>query len=686
MPSCSRVLALASGGALTGVSALSFAREHAVRAESAANPIRKVVTMLQAMQKKVTEEGEKEKELYEKFMCYCKTGGSDLSSSIAAAKSKLGELASDIEASKSKLAQVKADLKQAQDDRAAGEQAMKEATALREKEAATYAQFKADSNANLAALAKAIASIEGGMAGGFLQTGAANVLRKLVAESHQLEEEDHQLLASFLDGGNNYAPQSGQIVGILKTMHDEMSASYADATATENAAIQAYKELMRAKLQEKEALTAEIETKSSRSGDLGVQIASMKNDAGDTGEALEADQKFLAELQNGCATKTSEWEARSKTRADELVALAETIKILNDDDALELFKKTLPSASAGLVQVQVSVDTSRAAALAAIRKGMQKLSAPDRAGLDLISLALHGKKVGFSKVITMIEDMVAHLKKEQVDDDNKKAYCTQQLDQSDDQKKALERKLSDLNSASAVAEENIATLTEEIASLSAGIQELDKSVAEATANRKAEHEENNELMASDSAAKEVLGLAKNRLNQFYNPKLHKTTAAPPPAFVEIAQLVQHKADPGAPPATWGAFNKQSGSNGGVIQMLNLLIADLDKDMTEASAEEKDAQADYETLMADSAAKRTADSKSLSEKQATKADTEAALEQHTEDHASTSKELAANAKFIASLHSECDWLNKYFDVRQQARADEIDSLNNAKAVLSGADFS
>merc|ERR1740121_3379660 len=185
----------------------------------------------------------------------------------------------------------------------------------------------------------------------------------------------------------------------------------------------------------------------------------------------------------------------------------------------------------------------------------------------------------------------------------------------------------------------------------------------------------------------------NRLQKFYNPKLYKTTAAPTTAapwapsaaLVQIREHVQHKADPGLPPDTWGAFAKQSEANGGVIQMITLLVGDLDKEMAEASAEEKDAQADYETLMADSAAKRTADSKSLSEKQATKADTEAALEQHTEDHASTSKELAANAKFIASLHSECDWLNKYFDVRQQARADEIDSLNNAKAVLSGADF-
>jgi len=286
----------------------------------------------------------------------------------------------------------------------------------------------------------------------------------------------------------------------------------------------------------------------------------------------------------------------------------------------------------------------------------------------------------------MIDEMVTQLKKEQSDDDNKKVYCARQLDESDDQKKALERKISDLNSASALAEENVATFADDIAALSAGITKLDKSVAEATANRQAEHAEYNELIASDSAAKEILGLAKNRLHQFYNPKLYKTTAAPQVAFVQIAEHVQHEDSPGPPPATWAAFTKQSEANGGVVQMLTLLIADLDKDMTEASADERDAQADYETLMGDSAAKRTADSKSLSEKQRAKADTEAALEQHQEDHASATQELGATARYIASLHSECDWLSKYFDVRKEARASEVDSLNNAKSVLSGADFS
>merc|ERR1719238_123785 len=141
-------------------------------------------------------------------------------------------------------------------------------------------------------------------------------------------------------------------------------------------------------------------------------------------------------------------------------------------------------------------------------------------GLNFIALALRGKKVGFEKVIKLMDEMVVTLKKEQVDDDAKKEYCTVELDLADD-KKALERSISDSEKAIADVEEGIATVTDEIAALEDGIKALDKSVAEATEQRKEENEEFTELMASDSAAKEILGFAKNRLNKFYNPKLYK---------------------------------------------------------------------------------------------------------------------------------------------------------------------
>jgi len=154
------------------------------------------------------------------------------------------------------------------------------------------------------------------------------------------------------------------------------------------------------------------------------------------------------------------------------------------------------------------------------------------------------------------------------------------------------------------------------------------------------------------------------------------------AFVQVSR----KAAPPPPPETFGPYQKKTESGNGVIAMIDLLIADLDKELQEAGVSEKNAQAEYEAMMADSAAKRASDSKSITDMSSDKASTEESLQAETDAKAAATGELMNTQKQISSLHGECDWLVKYYDVRKQARADEIESLGNAKAVLSGADYS
>lgn len=672
------LLALAS---LAAVSAADVQQEHA------ANPIRKVVNMLQAMQKKVQEEGEKEKELYDKFVCYCRTSGGDLQQSITTAQAKVPSVGSAIKAAESQKIQLEEDLKQHQVDRSAAQSAMQEATAVREKEAAAFGEEKAMLSANIQAITSAVAAISKGMAGGFLQTDGAKVLRNIVASQDMLDV-DRQTVLSFLSGGQSagYAPRGGEVVGILKELGADMSKSLDEATATEEAAIKNFEELMTAKKKEVAALTQSLETKMKRSGELAVEIVQMKDDLSDTEEALLEDQKFLGDLDSSCDKKKGEWEERVKTRSEELVAISETIEILNSDDALDLFKKTLPSAGASFVQVHARGQEERKRALAVVREAIRRYR-PGRADLDFLAMALQGKKVGFEKVLKMIDTMVATLKTEQMDDEHKKEYCEKQLDSSEDELKGLERTSADLETAIADAEEAISTTKEEIKTLEQTIKELDKTVAEATEQRKAEHEDFNELMASNTAAKELLNMAKNRLHKFYNPSLHVPASTPAPdtaVFAEVSSHLFRKEAPPPPPETFGAYQKKS-ENGGVLSMLDLLIKDLDKEMTEAETMEENSQKDYEGVMKDSAEKRAQSSKSLALKSQMKANLEMDIEAHKESQSSNTKEISAMAKFISSLHTECDWLLKYFDVRKEARASEIDALKQAKAILSGADF-
>merc|ERR1719269_459911 len=172
----------------------------AATSATSANPIRKVVTMLQNMVKKVEAEGEKEKELFEKYMCYCKNSGGDLAKSISDAETKIPQLEADIKEGESKKKQLEEDLKQHRADRTAAKSAIAEATALRKKEAGEYATESSEDAANLAATQKAHTAIEKGMGGAFLQTPTASVLRKIAEDR---KEED---LVSFLSGSQDYAP------------------------------------------------------------------------------------------------------------------------------------------------------------------------------------------------------------------------------------------------------------------------------------------------------------------------------------------------------------------------------------------------------------------------------------------------------------------------------------------------
>jgi hypothetical protein len=240
------------------------------------------------------------------------------------------------------------------------------------------------------------------------------------------------MLASFLSEGMGYAPKSGEIVGILKTLHDEMEKDYADATAQENSAIASFNGLVASKKKEIEALTKAIESKTMRIGELGVKIAQQENDLEDTQEGLANDQKCLGDLDKNCTLKKTEWAEYKKTQAQAMVALADTIKILNSDDALELFNKTLPSASSSFAQVQVSSVAVRQRAVHALRT-----SHKNDPRLDLIELAMHGGKIGFEKIIKMIDNLVAELKVEQATDADKKVYCLAAFDKAEDKKKLI---------------------------------------------------------------------------------------------------------------------------------------------------------------------------------------------------------------------------------------------------------
>jgi len=368
---------------------------------------------------------------------------------------------------------------------------------------------------------------------------------------------------------------------------------------------------------------------------------------------------MLAELKKDCAQRASEQEEKKALRAEEEKALQDTIKMLTDDDALDLFRNTIKKPS--FLQLDTSRDQAREHARRIVG---------GRPDLSFIALALSGKKVDFTKVFKKIDAMMALMGKEGTDDVSKKEYCDKELDEAADTSKDLKKKISELSGSVEQNKASVEKISADIKSIKEGVQSLDQSVAEATENRKAESAQYQELVQQDSAAVQLLGMAKDRLNQFYNPDLVKKTTTKSPYDLSLAQEEK----------------PQVQASNGILSMITTMVSDLEKEMLVAKTEEKNSQAEYEATVADAKEKRAGDLKDAQSKAGMKADLEGDIDEDAQDKDSKAKEQQAASEYTSNLHKECDWLLANFDVRREARGEEIERLKQAKAVLAGADFS
>merc|ERR1719281_176084 len=274
------------------------------------------------------------------------------------------------------------------------------------------------------------------------------------------------------------------------------------------------------------------------------------------------------------------------------------------------------------------------------------------------------------------------LEGEQVADDKQDVWCLAELDKAKEEAKSTEQDVGDLSAAIDEQRDTIAAVAAEIEALKKGLEDLDKSVAEATEQRKDEHAEYIDEAASNQAAVDLLGMAKNRLNKFYNPTLYKEPE--PVAEEEFFIQITRRADPGPAPPTFGEY-KKSESSTGVIDMIDQMITEMKEDMAEAKHDEEEAQNDYEQTMKDAATKRSDDSKLVITKESTKSEATSKLEELKESKRTKKDQLDVLEDKIDNLHKTCDFLIEQYDAIKEARSKEEEGLKTAKAVLAGATF-
>merc|ERR1719359_2078122 len=310
-----------------------------------------------------------------------------------------------------------------------------------------------------------------------------------------------------------------------------------------------------------------------------------------------------------CPEQEALFAEHEKTRAEEVDAIGQAIDVLNDDDALDVFKKAVPAA--------------------------------------FLQEAEKGEKTEIA---------------------------------------SLDAEMQEESDAIAGLEEEIKALQEEIAG-------LDKTVAQATEQRKEEHAEYQETLSLTKTAIELIGKAKNKLQKFYNPALYK---APPKeelsaedqiianvaSFAEISAHRSRVAPPEMPEGL-GGYEKKSQKSGGVMALMDMITKDLDASLSDTEHEESTAQKDYVDLMGDSQASRAQASKSITDKEAAKAEINGKKMAAKEKEIGDFKDLDIIGKYVVELHGSCDFILENYDIRKTARKAEVESLKNAKAILAGA---
>merc|ERR1719313_1933030 len=383
---------------------------------------------------------------------------------------------------------------------------------------------------------------------------------------------------------------------MIKSMKDEMEENLRKSQEEDDMSTKGFAELKETKDGEVSLASEAIKSKETRIGELAVALVSGQDDIEDTQQELADNQNFLASLQKACPSKQKEWDAREKSRAEEVSAISQAIEILNSDDALETFKKAVPTGFLeegsvrryGFLQQQNSLASrvQRAQALLAGVAGNREHSNRMELVLYMARSKLRlearlGSRGAFGNITGMVDDMVELEGKEQEDDNKQKPWCNGEFEKEAREEGAEKTEISTLEAEMAEEADAIAGIDDEVAALKEEIAGLDKSVAEATATRKEEHAEYQASSSMMRSAVELIGKAKNKLQKVYNPSLYKEEPVEEEAaaFVQRGARRAHSRQPEIPTLTFG--EKKSEKSGGVMALMDNIARDIEGSIREA---------------------------------------------------------------------------------------------------------
>jgi len=689
------------------------------------NPIRKVVTLLEDMKAQVQKEAEEDTDATEKYGCWCTTNSKQKTEAVDVAIKKVAELEAFIEQAAGLTGQLKTEISSLEADIAAGQESLDKASKLKESETAAFESEEKDAKETVAAVSQALAVLakvqllqkQGGKAPKSALLQLKGVVQALHAraggEFRSVMQQDLWDVVSSIDaqlgskgqagflsaveenghlssiqpndlegnaaGAKSYNARSGSIVGILAEMKDEFERNLKAEQKEELESMIAFQKLRSSKLAEIQAATASKDDKQATLADTMEKKAQAEEDVEATKGALSADQQFLVGLAKSCSENEESYNKRSAERSEELKALGEAITILTEDEARDSFGKTLSLLQTGSVGAQKGAAagalTTDAARNQAVTRAMKMIlgQARKHSNWMLATLAVRVRLDPFTKVHEALDKMLAELKEQQKAEVTKMDFCKKEVDTIEDTIKTKSQDREDLEGKKLSLENSVASLDVEIAAMQAQVADLQVSLKTAGEDRKVANTIFQTSVADQRATMNILQKARARLAKFYEKGSLVQTAAGQPG-----QAV------GAEPEKAKAYSK-SGGAGGVLQLLDMVTADAKRAEAELILAENYAQEDYMSLVQDTNSAIGMNEAALVEK--TKI-----MQQATAEKSETEGSLLANGEelqklqeILKGMHLDCDFVMKYFQVRQDARAEEMSAIQEAKAILSGANF-
>merc|ERR1719211_770409 len=651
-------------------------------------PVSKVITLLKDMLKQLEKEAEEDEEIYDKLACWCETNDKEKTKAIADAEAKIEDLTTKIEELTALSAQLNTEIKNLESEVAKNQEALDKATAIREKELAEFNAEEKDSLEAISSLKAAITVLSKHQGGAFLQvpqnyitTVAMTLQQQMLRHAPLLKgiisPSQRKTIAAFIQAPQDYfdakptfkqsyAPQSGEIFGILTQMLETFEANLSQSQKEEAENQKAYEDLKAAKEAEIAAGQEQIEKKTAELADPDEKNAQAKEDLEDTKKSLSADEQFLMMLKEKCAMTDKEWEERQKTRQLEMEAVSKALAVLSGDDAHDLFTRTFNPAL--LQEASAEVSQRRAAASAVLSRVAQKVQNP-----KLATLAYRVKLDAFTRVKKAIDDMIAQLLKEKEDEIKHKDFCVDEFNANQLETETKEREKKDLIAHIEELEATINALAEAIATLKSEIAEMQVQLKRAGEDREKQNKEFQLTIADQRETQKLLKAALGVLQDFYG----KAAAS--------ASFAQKQEPVGPPPPPGFEEYKNNAASGGVMSMIQQIITDAKAMEAEAIRSEEDAQKAYEDFVKETNNSIEAKSRDIVNKSDLKAKAETDLVETKKAKEAVLLELEQLSNYNAELHQSCDFVLKNFDLRQTARDEEVEALRQAKAILSGAKF-